>query len=283
MESFTYIIPPNDDIFKGMDTLTFDKQYNNPCWFSYDMDTARAYGPYLHNLKTTVQLKLINVMSPLFHDWFKGYLLDKFRHFDYDECYTDMMNLLIPLGLPNARDQADFLRDKYSINTQPSQEFTTFGKFVDYKSRASLHTLDIHLIQELKQYFSQYGFHGYIASSKWPSNIHGMFDDEICLFNISSLFADNSLIHVNVLQQRLRGGSSVKREAKQWIVLDPNYTWNDAGLHYLKSWGYDGPIEYDSNGKLITNLSPQQIRQYLINKRQETSIIHGGKKKPTKK
>ncbi len=55
-----------------------------------------------------------------------------------------------------------------------------------------------------------------------------------------------------------------KGRATRWLFYDPNFSWNDARLQYFKSWGYDGPIEYDEKGNITTLLSPQEIKEWQI-------------------
>ena len=95
--AFTYYIPPNETIYKGMDSEVFDTNHQTPSWFSQISDTAQQYGPYLHTLQTCSQMKLVNIMSHSFHNWLMDYVIDRFKHGFYAEKHDEMMNYLVPL------------------------------------------------------------------------------------------------------------------------------------------------------------------------------------------
>lgn len=262
MESFTYTIPANDTLYKGMPSIVFNRTHNRPSWFSYKRQTAHRYGGFLHILKTGSPLKLIDLMSGNFHNWLACHIVDSYRHNECNNVYYDIMELLVPLKIVNKEEQDSFLRERYGIGVERdvTNVFDTYGKFVQNKNRVSIADLDARLTHLLTLVSRQFKFDGYIASNKWPSTFHGMFDDEICLFDISSLFVSHSLIYVScTISQTAHGGSrgqeTKDEDISKWKKLDPNASakdvWNQAIIKNMRLFGYTGPIQYNDQGEVI--------------------------------
>ena len=121
--------------------------------------------------------------------------------------------------------------------------------------------------------------------------LHGLFHDELCLFKVKSLFDPTNpiLIHhkceeiINILYGGIRTNqdSNPKKAAYQgWIVRDEDKNlsnkelWNNARISYLRSFGYDGPINYDESG-MVVSMTPQEIDAYI---KEHNSV---SKSKPT--
>lgn len=273
MDLFAYRIPANDCIYKGMKEGAFDTRRSVPTWFSYNRRTAQRYAERhasgsLHTLRVGRELKLINIMSGLFHDWLTDRVLDIHRDQEYSSTYQEVMDYLIPLGIINLKDQVDYIRERYGFSASTQEHMKHYGKLLQYKNRFSLHSLDEQLTRLLMRLSVQHGFDGYIAPNRWPSTYHGLFDDELCLYNVSQLFELQKLNYVSATHTQ-HGGSGrtaeVKEESRGCFVSDPTVSiqerWNTAHIKVLRTFGYTGPIHYDSRGYVI-DMTDEEIREW---------------------
>lgn len=282
MDSFTYCIPANDTIFwrsrqrerselKGMAARDFLPNRHAPTWFAYNRQTAQQYGAYLHTVTTVRPLKLVNIMSNSFHNWLSDHVIDYYRHQDYASTYQQIMELLIPLGIINIKDQDAYFRERHGMSIyQFTPDFARYGKLMQYKNRISIMEFDMQLTNLLSRIFGQHGFHGYIASNRWPSTFHGMFDDELCLFDIGALFASQTLLYAGYSVAVQFGGANSATEERsrgrsRWHILNPDKSmkevWNEAKIKVMRMFGYTGPIQYNDEGEVI-ELSTEDIRKY---------------------
>ena len=276
---FEYVICPNETLYKGMNTSVFDNSYQDISWFSKNEKTAQKYGNYVHKVLTTRPLKLVNIMSTQFHTFLQDKLMDMFSNDSFEGTYDTRMKILAPLGLPDLETQTRFLSRLFpSIRNKTSEEFKVFGAFVGHKSRFSSKELDKGLISLIRNLLQQYSFDGYIAPSSWPSQFHGLFHDEVCLFNpkqCNLLYAHNSL----VIKQS--GGTLYYGQFDSGKAIDDNAI----DISVMRTLGYDGPIQYDDNGKVII-LGYEWIQDYKRQKnlkQLENVVIVASKKKTPKR
>jgi hypothetical protein len=259
---YTYMLPVNETLYKGMDIQKMDMEYNKPIWFSLKEYTANQYGQYLHKVLTKRSLKLINITSPYFQSTFMDFLNDYYR--DEIQAYNKKMVLLSPIGLPDEESQTLYLKDRgfNPVNIQCKKDICRDVAFFYNHHRFSEMSMDANFVLFLKQIHKQYNFDGYIAPCIWPSKYHIKFSDEICLFDLKET---NALNYVNVIKNEsiLQTGGRLRLVPK----ISPKYveknTWET--LEMLKESGWKGEYEISSDGFLISP-SSYELGEFCRNK-----------------
>jgi hypothetical protein len=133
-------ISQNTEIFRGCNP------HNNFIghWFALDIDTARRYGTIIKRYKVKRDLKLINLLSDIFHKDFISKLTIEFPGTNSDGHDPRKMMLLVPLGLPDLHFQSLIASQIIGNTTIPPTDpaFLAFWKTINNVSRFSEYTLD---------------------------------------------------------------------------------------------------------------------------------------------
>lgn len=265
---FTYVIPGNETIFKGMDVKVFDIKYDQPCWYSENMETAKKYGKYVHEIKTTTEIKLINLTSQFFHMFLKDNLNLRFRGNNNNGIDINKLKLLLPLGLPDLNSQVQYIKNfipnNHLNNCKPPQpQLEPYISVFDRHHRYSNSQYDLELIKTLAHIFGS-EFDGYISPIDWPSCFHnGLFHNEICLFFPEKQFTKNKMIYSKLAYTNTqRGGIKNRQNTMMKFEIDEddqrrmgtmNLTKEECNKvveEMLNNWKYEGPRHYDEKGNL---------------------------------
>jgi hypothetical protein len=255
---FTYMLPSNEKLYKGMNSKKFDMTYDKPIWFSQEENTAKMYGKYVHRVITSKQLKLINITSPYFQSCFMDFLNNYFK--TDSDAYKRKMRLLVPIGLPDETSQQNFLSTRgiipIPINQQTKTTFNDVAFFYN-RHRFSEKKLDVELVEFLQSIYRQYGFDGYIAPCIWPSKYHFQFSDEICLFSLKNT---NLVMYQDYKTYTQRGGKKVNKFVVQ---RDPKYYSVIAqdSLDILRASGWNKAYKLDETGYIV-NPSVYELAEF---------------------
>ena len=264
MELFSYVISPNETLYKGINEPVFDINYKGITWVTKNHFTAEAYGRYCHSVKNAKPLRLINIMSKAFQDYLLETLNDMYAHLPFNISYDKKMPYLVPIGLPDYKTQIAYLKKHFTdpaiqkVDPQNVRHFEEYGGLVNYTNRCSIESLDKQLIGLVKRLLVQYKFDGYIAPYQWPSSIHGLFHDEICLFDLSEC---NLVYNTHYQIVRAGGGSTGQIVSTGQIMTNDTRTENEMAIFTMKAMGYDGPHKYKKNGAIVER-SYEWIKAY---------------------
>ncbi len=247
---FSYLLPANETLYKGMTTKKFDMNYNKPIWFSQEEQTAKMYGRHVHKIVTKNPLKLINITSPYFQSCFMDFLNNYFKR--YPDSYKTKMRLLVPIGLPNEDSQQKYLENLCNIKPIPiqSQTQSIYDDVAFYynRYRFSEKNMDAERVMFLKMMYSQHGFVGYIAPCIWPSKYHFKFSDEVCLFSIR----DTDMVLYQECKTYQTGGSAKTNKYVVPISTSAYSSIAQESLDILRSSGWNAHYELSETGFIIS-------------------------------
>ena len=194
-------------LFRGSQEASY-KQNSTVTWFGAE-DLARKHGAYVHKFKTTRQLKLLDVASPVFQADFlaKVNLLFSEDNDGSGGIYSPVKDMILtPLGLP------DFATQMYAIRRDPimvipsnmyhppqpgteealkynnlTRQQGYFGNRHRYSHVVPLENGDaVRWDYVMAEYMAKMypGYDGYICRNPWPSyHMGGFLAPEICLFD----------------------------------------------------------------------------------------------------
>lgn len=270
---FTYTISGNEPIYKGMNKKTFDNKYQDPCWFTENIETAKRYGKYVHCIKTGTEIKLLNLTSGFFHIFLKDTLNLRYRGTNNDGNDIRKFQLLLPLGFPDYNIQKSYIQahvpedsllpncENERTNIEPSLSI------FDHHHRYSNLKFDVKLVNTLSQIFGS-NFDGYIAPIDWPSCFHnGFFHNEICFFKPAELFDKKKLFYFNLpYTNQAMGGSKNRQNTMRKYDIDEDdqrkmgtmdvypkdvKEYNELMEQDPVFQDYGGPRRFDERGKLL--------------------------------
>jgi hypothetical protein len=249
---FEYIVPANQQLYKGTPSRSFDMKYNKPSWFTESLEIAKGYskGNYVHSIRNKNPLRLINIMNPHFHLFLIDLINNLHKYDDNNASYHKKMQYLIPLGLPDAKSQVAYIKEFFNEEPKLSNTIQLLSPFFQHKHRFSEKTLDHNLIRLLKGVMWQHKFVGYIAPCKWVSYFHQEFHEEICLFDMSN--TDLVYFNYSSVQQPYIGGAEddANRTDRPYNILK-NYDHKQSLIDIYRAFGWYGPVEYDESGDLV--------------------------------
>ena len=177
---FALEIPKGTTLFKGSVDGQFDFSSNNPCWFAFDLTTAKLYGKSVKKFRLNKTIRVINISSV--------YFADQVNILDIDP--SEKQNVLATLGYPDIIEQQRIMdihvpkrhQPLNICNTKPElvSKLKYFGSFSRYSGK----NLDFDMVSTMIRI---YGGHvdGYAQPVDTPSCWHGVFPQELCIFNIS--------------------------------------------------------------------------------------------------
>lgn len=178
-------IPQNSEFFRG-------RNPNNTIgghWYTPDIDAARGYGTIIKKYKAKHDLKLINLLSDVFHKDFIEKLTIEFPGANNDGHDPRKMMFLVPLGVPDIYFQtliaARILGNTNMPPTDPG--FLAFWKTMNNVSRFSEYTIDREFADKIMQIYGGI-CDGFIIPLKCPCITQGgLFHREIYINDINNI------------------------------------------------------------------------------------------------
>jgi hypothetical protein len=208
MELFTIKLSQNTDLYHGSNNnkLKLPLQ-NKPTWFCENTQHISKYGQFIYSFKNNVELKLIDICSPIFQMHYSNEINNKFTNSD------DRMKYLVALGLPNYNTQDKFIgQPKCSYKNK--KEFDTVNyylNFTDHLNRFSQKKSDGDFVMMLKNIYPS--FDGYISKQLAPSLYQcGFLIPEVCIFDITKLFFQNMKTNNQVGGNKKRNNKKNKKK-----------------------------------------------------------------------
>lgn len=150
-------------------------------WYTLHVSSAQRYGAYVGRYRIKEHLKLINLLSSVFHKDFMERLTLEYPGPENDGNDMHKMLLLCPLGLPDMYIQNQVAKQilEKVANIPSDESFLSQWKTLNNISRFSEYSLDRAFAEKIKQFYGS-ECDGFILPLKCPSIPHGsLFHEEL--------------------------------------------------------------------------------------------------------
>jgi hypothetical protein len=183
-----------------------DESKRNGFWFSLNSNDTYGYGSKTAEFRLSRDLKLINIINPLFYENLKKILVDVTSRDQSIE--REHAPILFPLGFDNIVFYNNFAKKLIGVDTDLFQInpviHTKSNLYFNNRSRLSIHACDVRLMMFLKSTLGA-DCDGISSLKEFPDIIrNGMHCREI------SLFDNSHLEYIRDIPRPVIGGSVIR-------------------------------------------------------------------------
>lgn len=149
METYYITLEKGSVIYRGFS----DRNKKDGKWYAYTIKDASMYGNTIKSYRVKEDIKLVNIMNPLFHMDYIEKLNFKFPGNDYNGIDETKLRAMIPLGLPDIETQQIFLH-ACGISGEKLQIKDNFVSRLFYnKNRFTMYGFDSIMASCIEEFF----------------------------------------------------------------------------------------------------------------------------------
>ena len=238
------ILPQKYLLYKGIQKgQTLDTNYDNPCWFAFDIDTAASYAQSfpegeVYAFELNKDLHLLNILDIQFRTdfWNKCNMI----YTDNNTKNNEKLQALLPLGIPSLEAQETFIRPVSDMQNCDSK-LKTWASLI-YGHRSSSPNNDLFMVKTMLNIYKN-KYDGYVQPFDVPTCYHenGLFHKEICLFTCKDII--KSIKYIGSYSSMQTAGSGLsKQEVKYMFDRDAitKEKWDEMDIQFRKATKYKG-------------------------------------------